>query len=71
MRMLPALDIRQAQSPAYNKRVAIGRLLNRGWFDRAWVYQEAAVSSHLTVQVGGHSIDFVHFCVAVRAFCDV
>ena len=29
------------------------------------------MSSHLTVQVGGHSIDFVHFCVAVRAFCDV
>jgi hypothetical protein len=66
-----AEGIREPQSPAYKQRVAIGRLLNRGWFNRAWVYQEAAVSSHLTVQVGGHNIDFVHFCVAVRAFCDV
>jgi hypothetical protein len=66
-----AQGIREPQSPAYKRRVAIGRLLNRGWFDRAWVYQEAAVSSHLTVQVGGHNIDFVHFCVAIRAFCDV
>jgi hypothetical protein len=58
-------------SAAYTKRVAMGRLLNRGWFERAWVYQEAAVSSHVTVQIGSREIDFVHFCAAVRAFCDV
>jgi Heterokaryon incompatibility protein (HET) len=63
--------IREPESPAYRKRVAMGRLLNRGWFERAWVYQEAAVSSHVTVQIGPHEIDFVHFCTAVRVFCDV
>jgi hypothetical protein len=63
--------IREPGSAAYTKRVAMGRLLNRGWFERAWVYQEAAVSSHVTVQIGSRDIDFVHFCAAVRAFCDV
>ena len=66
-----AQGIREPKSPAYQKRVAMGRLLNRGWFERAWVYQEAAVSSDITVQIGSHEIDFVHFCTAVRAFCDV
>jgi hypothetical protein len=66
-----AQGIKEPESPAYKKRVAMGRLLNRGWFERAWVYQEAAVSSQVTVQIGSHKIDFVHFCAAVRAFCDV
>jgi hypothetical protein len=66
-----AQGIREPKSPAYQKRVAMGRLLNRGWFERAWVFQEAAVSSHVIVRIGSYEIDFVHFCTAVRAFCDV
>lgn len=66
-----AQEIRGPKSPAYQKRVAMGRLLNRGWFERAWVFQEAAVSSHVAVQIGSYEFDFVHFCAAVRAFCDV
>ena len=63
--------IKEPGSPAYKRRVAVGRLLNRGWFERAWVYQEAAVASSAVVQTGQHRVDFTQFCTAVRAFCDV
>ena len=63
--------IREAESPGYKARLVIGKLLNRGWFERAWVYQEAAVSSLVSVRIGSHEVDFRQFCTAIRAFCDV
>jgi hypothetical protein len=40
---------------------AITNLLNRDWFTRAWVFQEAVLSKELLVRCGGMEVSFAKF----------
>jgi hypothetical protein len=52
------LQLLYETNSSYLLREAIERLLNRDWFCRAWVYQEAVVSTSVEVVWGGLSIPF-------------
>lgn len=63
-------DLRNPNSAVTRNRTAIGRLLNRPYFGRAWIYQEAAVSRRALVKIGPHEIDFSLFSHAVTLYSD-
>jgi Heterokaryon incompatibility protein (HET) len=67
---LVAGGFRNPDSVATRRRNAVARLLNRPWFERAWIYQEAAVSKEAVVLIGRHELDFNQLCMAVEAFCN-
>lgn len=52
------------------RRTAVGRLLNRPWFERAWIHQEATVAKEVVFMIGPRLLHFEHFCNAVVTFCD-
>ena len=60
----------ETESDVYRKHCAIGKLLNRRWFERAWIYQEAALSPRVDIVVGSSRLDFMHFSSAVLAYCE-
>lgn len=60
---------RDPASEASLSRSAIARLLNRKYFERAWIYQEAAVSKRLVVLIGDQELAFDRLCDAVNAYC--
>jgi hypothetical protein len=58
-----------SKSETFRNRCSIGKLLNRAWFERAWIYQEASVSPSVMIIIGSSQIDFGRFISAVRAYC--
>ncbi|KAJ9612628.1 hypothetical protein H2200_004225 [Cladophialophora chaetospira] len=60
---------KELDSQASLKRTAIAKFLNRKYFERAFIYQEAASSKKLFVLVGDRELDFDRLCDAVHAYC--
>ena len=50
-------------------REAITRLLNRSWFSRSWIYQEAVVSSEVIVKCGGLELSLEKLIRLIGAIC--
>ncbi|KAK3987685.1 heterokaryon incompatibility protein 6,OR allele [Cladorrhinum sp. PSN332] len=46
-------------------------LLQRPWFLRTWIIQEAALAKHATVVCGSHCVDWETFCRAVNYAIDL
>jgi hypothetical protein len=49
---------RLGSGPAKDRRDAVIRLLDRAWFRRAWVYQEAVVAAEVEVYCGYLCVPF-------------
>jgi len=47
------------QGVGNRRQNAVTNLLNRDWFTRAWVFQEAVLSKELSVRCGGMEVPFV------------
>jgi hypothetical protein len=63
------VGLRDPNSLPYKRRASVGKLLNRPWFERAWIYQEAAMSRVAVVRIGHYELDLNRFCNSVDAFC--
>ena len=56
-------------SQASLKRTAVAKLLNRKYFERAFIYQEVAASVNLVVLIGDRELNFDRLCDAVHGYC--
>lgn len=68
-RSLVSEGFRDRKSAASLQRTAIAKLLNRKYFERAWIYQEAAASKEIVVLIGKQELNFDRLCDAVEAYC--
>jgi hypothetical protein len=59
-----------AKSEASMLRTCVGRLLNRPWFERAWIHQEATMAKDAVIMIGARILQFEPFCEAVITFCE-
>ena len=46
----------------------VAALFARSWFSRCWTYQEAALATKATIQIGAHLLDWADLCVACTFF---